>query len=71
MSAIKFFIVVKTHTCKSVLGYKTNYNLPFVVFFLAVKYQEKEQIEFVLEQAAVFNIWSLEVEMNRVIVETV
>jgi hypothetical protein len=69
MSAIKVFIVVYTHKCNKVLDYKTNYNLPFV--FLAVKYQDKEQIEFVLEQAAVFNIWTLEVGINRVIVETV
>jgi len=54
VSAIKFFIVV--FTCKSVLNYKINYNLPF---------------QFVLEQDAVFNIWTSEVGLNRVIAEAV
>ena len=70
MSAIKCFVVVYTLTRKSVLDYK-QIIIYHLLFFLAVKYQEKKQTEFVLEQTGAFNIWTLAMGMNRVIVETV
>jgi len=71
MCGVKCFIVVYTHTYKSVLDYKQTVIYRSLFFFIAVNYQAKGQTEVVLEQTAVFSVWTLEMGMNRVIVETV